>query len=96
MFDPDSRYAHLKQATLTTPDGREVRYVERRLVPRAGEMRELGRVRVEAGDRLDLIAERTLGQPLAYWLVCDANEAMSPLELTERAGRVLRIAAPKV
>ena len=37
------------------------------------------------GDRLDLITARTLGDPEQFWRVCDANDALDPAELTDRA-----------
>jgi nucleoid-associated protein YgaU len=46
--------------------------------------------RVVLGDRLDLIAQRYYGDPLKFWLICDANDPMSPDELLV-PGRVLRI-----
>ena len=41
-------------------------------------------------------AARTLGDPLQFWRVCDANNAMNPPELTEEAGRALRVPVPQV
>lgn len=46
--------------------------------------------RVVAGDRLDQLAQRYYGDPLKYWLICDANEAIFPEDLLV-PGRVLRI-----
>ena len=31
---------------------------------------------VQQGDRLDLIAAKYLGDPLMFWLICDANGAI--------------------
>lgn len=45
---------------------------------------------VKAGERLDQIANLYYGDPLKYWLICDANEAVFPEELLE-PGRVLDI-----
>jgi len=41
------------------------------------------------------IAAKYLGDPLMSWLVCDANGAMSPDDLTARPGRVLAITTPQ-
>jgi len=46
--------------------------------------------RVEAGDRLDLLAARYFGDPFQYWRIADANPALSPDELLE-PGRLLAI-----
>jgi hypothetical protein len=48
-------------------------------------------VKVRQEDRLDLIAARILGDPEQFWRVCDANNAMDPLELTARPGRMIRV-----
>jgi hypothetical protein len=95
MFEPTSRYAPLETATFTTPDGREVAYVRRRFVPPGRALPLLAEVTVDDGDRLDLVAARTLGDPEQFWRVCDANDALRPDELTEDAGRRLRVPLPR-
>jgi hypothetical protein len=92
MFTPDSRYAKIETATWTGPDGRSIAYVRRRFLPRQRDLAVVGEVTIAAGDRLDLIAQRTVGSATKYWLVCDANEAMNPASLTERPGETLTIA----
>jgi hypothetical protein len=94
MFDHTSRYYHLGVATTTLPDGRTVSYVRRRFLPR-GDLPLLAEVAVIQGERIDLVAYRTLGDPLAYWRVCDANNAVDPQELTEEPGRLLRVPLPQ-
>lgn len=54
----------------------------------AGEVRREHRV-VE-GERLDQLAQRYYGDPLLFWLICDANDAIFPEDLLV-PGRVLRI-----
>ena len=46
--------------------------------------------RVIEGERLGQLAHRYYGDPLKYWLICDANDAIFPEELLV-PGRVLRI-----
>jgi nucleoid-associated protein YgaU len=46
--------------------------------------------RVEAHERLDMLAQRYYGDPLLFWLICDANETLFPEDLMV-PGRVLRI-----
>jgi hypothetical protein len=94
-FPPESRYAPLGVAAWRAPDGTEVSYVRRRLVPRADELPLLTRARVLPGDRLDLLTARALGDPLLFWRIADANDAMSPAALVARAGRMLRVPAPQ-
>jgi len=96
VFEHTSRYYDLETATYTTPDGRVVAYKRRRFLPRGGEMSLLAEVTVIRGDRLDLIAARTLGDPEQFWRVCDANDAMNPVILTEEPGRTLRVPVPQV
>ena len=42
---------------------------------------------VKQGDRLDLLAAKYLGDPLMFWLICDANGAIRPDALVETPGR---------
>ncbi len=87
MFDHASRYAALPTATLTAPDGTVTMYVRRRFLPQGAAMPLMRTAAVPPGDRLDLLANRVYGDPLAYWRICDANDALDPLEmLAEAAG----------
>ncbi len=94
MFEPTSRYFALATATYALPDGRTVAYKRRRLLPRGRDLPLLVEVPVTEGDRLDLITARTLGDPEQFWRVCDANDAMNPVELVEM-GRRLRVPVPQ-
>lgn len=94
MFDPDSRYHALETAVHVTPDGRRVPYKRRRVLPQGAALPALGELVVRAGDRLDLLAAKALHDPLAYWLLCDANDAMDPNELTATPGATLKVSAP--
>jgi hypothetical protein len=95
MFDHTSRYYNLEIATLDMPNGRTVSYVRRRFLPQGEEMPLLAEVAVIQSERIDLVAHRTLGDPLAFWRICDANNAMDPQELTEEPGRRLRVPLPQ-
>ena len=95
MDDPNSRYAAAEQAILQGPDGRPVAYLRRRFLPHGARMPLLGEVAVSIGDRLDLIANRALGDPLQFWQICDANNAMDPFDLTAEIGRTLRVPVPQ-
>lgn len=44
---------------------------------------------VEAGDRIDLLSCRYLGDPTLWWVICDYNDVFFPLDL--ELGMVLRI-----
>jgi hypothetical protein len=92
MFEPTSRYADLETATLVLPDGSEVRYVRRRVLPAAEPGVAFAEHTVTQGERLDHIAARYLGDPELFWQLCDVNNALRPDELTTEIGRVLRVA----
>lgn len=96
MFDPISRYAQLETAQLTLPDGRTVAYKRRRFLPQGLQLPVLAEVTVIDGDRLDLISDRTLGNALLFWRVCDANNAMQPRQLTQEPNQTLKVPIPQV
>jgi len=96
MFAPTSRYDSLKTATYKTPDGREVTYVLRRFLPAGDDLPLLVEVTLTEGDRLDLIAARTIGDAEQFWRVCDANDALNPADLTTEPGRILRVPVPQI
>ncbi len=95
MFDPTSRYASLATATFTTTGGRQITYVRRRFLPDGTAMPLLTEVMVTRGDRIDLVTARTLGDPLQFWRVADANNAMNPFDLTAEPGNTLRVPVPQ-
>jgi hypothetical protein len=97
MLDPNSRYHHLEEAIYEAPDGRSTVYKRRRFLPQGEPIPELQAVIVGPQDRLDLIAARTLGDPLAFWQIADANNAMNPFDLVgpEEIGRRLKIPIPQ-
>lgn len=91
MIDPESRYSDTPSTVYIGATGRRVVHLRRRFLPSASEFRLVGRAVVTQGDRLDLVASRAIGDPLQFWQICDANEAMNPAELEEPAGRTLDI-----
>jgi hypothetical protein len=96
-FPPDSRYFRSSTLTYTTPDGQSIRYLARRIVPQPGapNFSTVARHTVRQGDRLDLLTARYLGDPLVFWLICDANGAIRPEALVENPGRILNITTPQ-
>jgi len=93
-FSPNSRYYDTPTKTLTGADGDNLVYLARRFVPPGSAFALLSIHTVVSGERLDIIAGSELGDPLAFWRLCDANDAMRPDELTEQIGRRLRITLP--
>lgn len=95
MFDEESRYYNLETVKIKAADGREIAYKKRRFLPRGEQLQTLAEVSVGAGDRLDQITSRTLGNPEQFWQVADANNAMHPESLTDFPGRRVRIPVPE-
>jgi nucleoid-associated protein YgaU len=94
MFDFTSRYAKQEITIYAAPNGREISYVRRRWLPPGESLPVLAELTFQAHDRLDLLTHRTLGDPLQFWRIADANNVLSPFNL-EEVGRVLRISVPQ-
>jgi hypothetical protein len=95
LFAPTSRYFGIDTATMVTPDGKTIIYVQRRFVPSPERFQLLQEHTVTQDERLDNIAAHYLGDPELFWRVADANGAMRPEELVETIGRKLRITLPQ-
>ncbi len=89
--NPNSRYYGFDVKFYTKPDGTQVAYLQRRIVPQPGTYTSLQHYVVVEGDRLDNLAAKFLGDPLLYWMICDANDATDPDELTSQVGRTTLI-----
>lgn len=94
QFPPNSRYYGVPLARMIAPDGRELVYLRRRFVPPPEQFTTLREHRAVQGDRLDSLAASYLGDPEAFWQLCDANGAIRPDELLEAVGRPLLITLP--
>lgn len=95
MFDSKSRYDCLETATYETVKGKLIAFKRRRFLPKGTSVQLLTMTKVEQSDRLDLIANRTIGDPEQFWRVCDANDAMDPVELVSEPGRQLKVPVPQ-
>lgn len=95
MFGPTSRYYTAPVRTYKTSAGLPVKYVAPRVLPQPETLSAVDYYTVTEGERLDNIAATELGDPELFWRLCDANGALDPLELTETAGRRLRITLPE-
>jgi hypothetical protein len=89
------RYSACETAHLVLPDGREVAYLLPRRPP-PSDPPVMARHRVGHDERPDLLAARHLGDPTAFWAVCDANRVLDPAELTATEGAVIDIPGPGV
>lgn len=91
MTSDNSRYASTEILTRTLPDGSEVSYYARRFIPDASSLEMAGTVRVEPGERIDLIAAHAYGDPVASWRIADGNRSMDLVSLVREKFRILDI-----
>ena len=89
--NPSSRYYGFAVEYFTQPDGRQVAYLQRRIIPQPDIYTSLQNYVVVDGDRLDNLAAKYLGDPLLFWMIADANGATDPDELTAQVGRTMQI-----
>jgi nucleoid-associated protein YgaU len=96
-FPTDSRYYGSTTLTYVASTGEKITYLARRMVPQPGSpnFATISTHTVRQGDRLDLIAAKYLGDPLIFWLICDANGAIDPDDLIAVPGKVLDITTPQ-
>ncbi|WP_166026624.1 hypothetical protein [Streptomyces chilikensis] len=87
-----SRYHDAEIGIHRMPDGTEVRYAKRRLLPPLpADGDEVRPHTVADGERPDLLAQRYFGDAGQWWQIADANPVLDPRELTGEAGRVIDI-----
>jgi hypothetical protein len=95
LFPTNRSYQQIEKKVLELPDGTEIAFLGRRFVPPAGSFSLLTEHVVVEGDRLDNLAARHIGDPLLYWRICDANDALRPRDLVAETGRRLRMTLPE-
>jgi hypothetical protein len=78
VFFPGSRYEKTGTYLLTRPDGTAVAVARLPLPPAPEGVRLLGYHTRQDDQRLDHIANHYLGDPTAFWRLCDANDAVVP------------------
>ncbi len=101
-FDEHSRYRQVPIVLLPAPplsptrsaEQAPVPYLRRRFVAQPSSIALAAYATVGASERPDLLAARTLGEPLAYWRVADANGVFDPNTLTDTPGA--RVAIPVI
>lgn len=71
-------------------DNAGIQYRSRRFLPHGEDIRGVMNVEVRDGERMDLLANRTVGEPTLWWRLADANEVMDPFDL-EEPGRSVSI-----
>ncbi|MFE1800205.1 LysM peptidoglycan-binding domain-containing protein [Streptomyces sp. NPDC059517] len=106
-YPRSSRYHDAEIGIHRQPDGTEVRYTKRRLLPpldqpgQPGQLDQFDRPgdegrrhTVGSGDRPDLLGQRYYGDPAQWWQIADANPVLDPRELTDEAGKVIEVPLP--
>jgi|MudIll2142460700_1097286.scaffolds.fasta_scaffold53588_3 hypothetical protein len=88
MFFRGSRYETVRESTFRAADGREIRYKRLRFVPR---LKAAAALRVNQGDRPDLLAFRALDDAELFWRLADVNRVRRPVELTATPGRLVGV-----
>lgn len=87
MFLPNSRYQNVATVETVTSTGESVTALKlRRLTPVSGDPQM-----VQAGDRLDLLAQARTGDATQFWHVADANTALDGRTLVETPGDTLTV-----
>ena len=88
---PSSRYYGAQTEQFTLADGTPVMYLARRIIPQAATYTATPDLRHRRRGPPGQPGRRFLGDPLLYWMICDANGATDPDELTAQAGRTILI-----
>jgi len=96
MFGQTSRYVNCEDEKFVTKDNKIISYKKRRFLPQPEKINIVQEIDVIAGDRLDNITAKVLGDAEQYWRICDANNTMHPDELISEPGKIIKIASPWV
>jgi hypothetical protein len=86
-----SRYYGATVNTYTPPSGISVVYLARRILPQPSVYVSVQNYVVVENNRIDNLSTRFLGDPLLFWMVCEANVATDPDELTAQKGRSILV-----
>jgi hypothetical protein len=94
-FAPSSRYHTVRiDRFVRAPGDPGVAYVLRRFIPQMRDIALAAEHIVSSGERPDLLAAQTLGDPELYWRIADANAVIDPFELTDTPGARVGIPRP--
>lgn len=90
-YPRSSRYFYAEIGIQRLPDGTEVRYAKRRLLPPLPGSDDVATHTVSEGERPDHLGQRYFHDPGQWWRIADANPVLDPRELTSEAGRQIDI-----
>ena len=94
-YPPTSRYYGTAVNVFMAPDGTQIPYLARRLVPQPGSFTTVAQYTVVVDDRADLLAFRFLGDAGQWWQIADANPVLDPRDLTATPGVQIRNTLPR-
>ncbi len=87
MFLSSSRYHKQKTHDAILRDGRTVKALSLRRLPAVS-----GKATATTGtDRLDVMAQRSYGNPRLFWHIADANTELEANDLIREIGRTIRV-----
>jgi nucleoid-associated protein YgaU len=87
-----TRAATLTSGGGTTGGADSIVYLGRTLLPLPSTFKQQSNYTIQAGDRLDNVSAKLLGDPLLYWMLLEANGTSNPALLCATPGR--RIIVP--
>jgi hypothetical protein len=90
-YPRSSRYYDTEIGIHRLPDGTEVRYTKRRLLPPLPDPDNVATHTVSEGERPDHLGQRYLRDPEQWWRIADANPILDPRELTAEPGQEIDI-----
>ncbi|MGH6616999.1 hypothetical protein [Sphingomonas sp.] len=70
-----------------------VTYLGRTLLPLPSTIKQQSTYTIQAGDRLDNVSAKLLGDPLLYWMLLEANGTSDPASLCTNPGRKIIVPA---
>jgi hypothetical protein len=89
--NPSSRYYGLGVEQITLANGLTVSYLSRRIIPQMSIYTQTQNYSVVAGDRVDNLAARFIGDPILFWMIVEANGVEDADSLTAVPGRTILI-----
>jgi len=87
----NSRYYGAGVEQTTIGGALPVSYLSRRIIPQMAVYTQTQNYIVAAGDRLDNLAARYLGDPLLFWMIVEANGVLDADGLLAEPGRMIVI-----
>lgn len=70
-----------------------ISYLGRSLLPLPETLKKQSNYTIQAGDRLDNVSAKLLGDPLLYWMLLEANGTSDPATLCATPGRTIIVPA---